>query len=63
MTPCPLCDHGRLTEHVEQMPAEWKGRAGTVPLRFSTCDTCQSEIVNAEQAAENKHAVLQFRES
>lgn len=45
------------------MPAEWEGRSGFVPLRYSTCDTCLSEIVNAEQAAENKHAVLTFRES
>lgn len=63
MTLCPICDIGRLTEHVEQMPAEWEGRSGFVPLRYSTCDTCLSEIVNAEQAAENKHAVLKFRQS
>lgn len=63
MNLCPACGAGRLTEYVEQMPVEWEGRTGTVPLRYSTCDTCLSEIVNAEQAAANKHAVLQFRES
>lgn len=63
MNLCPACGAGRLTEQTEQMPVEWEGRTGTVPLRSSTCDTCLSEIVNAEQAAENKHAVLRFRQS
>ena len=63
MTLCPACGIGRLTERVEQMPVEWEGRSGSVPLRYSTCDTCLSEIVNAEQAAENKYAILTFRES
>lgn len=63
MTLCPACGAGRLTEQTEQMPIEWEGRSGFVPLRYSICDNCLSEIVNAEQAAENKRAVLKFRQS
>lgn len=60
---CPACGSGQLTEHVEQMLAAWEGRHGTVPLRFSTCNGCGSELVNAEQARANKGEVLKFREA
>lgn len=59
---CPACGAGQLTEHVEQIPSAWEGRHGTVPLRYSTCNNCGSELVNAEQARANKGEVLKFRE-
>ena len=61
MTPCPLCDDGRLTDRSEQMPVKWEGRSGFVTLLSSACDSCGSEIVDSQQATANKIAVLEFR--
>ena len=61
MGKCPLCDHGQLTDHSEQMPVNWEGRSGFVTLLSSTCDSCNSELVNSQQATANKIAVLEFR--
>ena len=50
MTLCPACGAGRLTEHVEQMPAEWEGRSEgvhgltTTPERIC-CESSRSGTV------------------
>jgi hypothetical protein len=59
---CLACGSSQLTDHVEQRPSVWEGRTGTVPLRFSTCNACGCQLVNAQQASANRSEILKFRE-
>jgi transposase-like protein len=61
MTTCPACNSGSLIHKIEQRPAEWEGRSGTVNLCYSECIECGSEIVDEAQSKFNKQAILDFR--
>lgn len=61
MKTCPACGQGQLTDHTEQMPAEWNGRSGKVTTHFSICDACGLEIIDKAQAVINEANFLEFR--
>lgn len=62
-TLCPLCGEGHITARTESTMTEYRGKQGAVPVRFSECDACGSEIAGDEESRANKRAVLAFRKS
>ena len=60
---CPLCGEGHITPRTESTVTEYRDKQGTVPVRFSECDACGSEIAGDEESRANKRAVLAFRKS
>jgi len=62
-TLCPLCGEGHITPRTESMQTEYRGKQGTVTLRYAECDACGSEITGDADGRANKRAVLAFRKS
>jgi HTH-type transcriptional regulator/antitoxin MqsA len=62
-TLCPLCGEGYVTPRTESMQTEYRGKQGTVMLRYAECDACGSEITGDADGRANKRAVLAFRKS
>lgn len=60
-TLCPICGAGHVTDHVEQMETEYKGRKGQVPSHYLLCDACGSDFAGAPEMRANKRAVMAFR--
>lgn len=60
---CPACGEGRLASRVEQESVEYSGRLGEVPLHYSVCDHCGSELVGEAESLANKRAMIAFRKS
>jgi HTH-type transcriptional regulator/antitoxin MqsA len=52
-----------LTPRTESMQTEYRGKQGTVTLRYAECDACGSEITGDADGRANKRAVLAFRKS
>lgn len=51
---CPLCGTGQLHSQVREKKFSRASGEIVVELLFSRCDTCESEIVTADQSRENK---------
>lgn len=62
-TLCPLCGEGHITPRTERQETEYRGKQGTVTLRYAECDACGSEITGDADGRANKRAVLAFRKS
>ena len=62
-TLCPLCGEGHIEPRTESMVTEYRGKQGTVMLRYAECDACGSEITGDADGRANKRAVLTFRKS
>lgn len=60
-TLCPICGAGHVTDHVEQVEAEYKGIKGQVPSHYQLCDACGSDFAGAAEMRANKRAVMAFR--
>ena len=60
-TLCPICGAGQVSDHVEQVLAEYKGHRGQVPSRYQLCDACGSDFAGAVEMRANKRAVMAFR--
>lgn len=60
-TLCPICGAGHVTDHVEQIEAEYKGHKGQVPSHYQQCDACGSDFAGAAEMRSNKRAVMAFR--
>jgi HTH-type transcriptional regulator/antitoxin MqsA len=60
-TLCPICGAGHVTDHVEQVEAEYKGHKGQVPSHYQLCDACGSDFAGAAEMRANKRAVMAFR--
>jgi HTH-type transcriptional regulator/antitoxin MqsA len=50
-----------VTDHVEQVEAEYKGHKGFVPSHYQLCDACGSDFAGAAEMRANKRAVMAFR--
>ena len=55
---CHACGEGALHPHVRSNVVEINGQTISVPLQYSTCDHCGSELTDAEQARANKRAMV-----
>ena len=58
---CPICGDGHLTDHVDQVDAEYNGHTGKVPLHYQLCDVCMSDSAGAVQMRANKRGMIAFR--
>ncbi len=58
---CPICGEGHLTDHVDQVDAEYNGHTGKVPLHYQLCDVCMSDSAGAVQMRANKRGMIAFR--
>ena len=58
---CPACGEGRLESLESTQQVEHAGVQGTIPLHYAVCDTCGSEVAEADEARANKRAMIAFR--
>ena len=58
---CSICGEGRVTDHVDQVEAEYNGHMGNVPLHYQLCDVCMSDSAGAVQMRANKRGMIAFR--
>jgi HTH-type transcriptional regulator/antitoxin MqsA len=58
---CPICGEGRVTDHMDQVEAEYNGQKGNVPLYYQLCDACMSDSAGAVQMRANKRGMVAFR--
>jgi HTH-type transcriptional regulator/antitoxin MqsA len=52
---------GHVTDHVEQVEAEYKGHKGFVRSHYQLCDACGSDFAGAAEMCANKWEVMAFR--
>lgn len=60
---CPICGEGHVTDHVDQVESEYKGRTAMLPMHYQVCDTCHSDFAGAAEGKKNKRAIMAFRKS
>jgi HTH-type transcriptional regulator / antitoxin MqsA len=60
---CPICGEGHLTNHVDQVESEYKGRKAMLPLHYQLCNTCYSDFAGVKESKLNKRAMMAFRKS
>ena len=60
---CQVCGEGHVTDHVDQVESEYKGRKKLLPLHYRVCDTCHSDFAGAKESKLNKRGVMTFRKS
>lgn len=58
---CLICGEGHLEVRVDKNLVEYKGRSTELDAHYSVCDSCGSEQADAEQARQNKRAMLAFK--
>jgi HTH-type transcriptional regulator/antitoxin MqsA len=58
---CPICGEGNVTDHMDQVEAEYNGHKGNVPLYYQLCDACKSDSAGAVQMRANKRGMIAFR--
>lgn len=58
---CPVCLEGTLTVCHEQQPVSYKGETKLLPLRFSVCNCCASEVALPLDLRENKRISNEFK--
>jgi putative zinc finger/helix-turn-helix YgiT family protein len=58
---CPACGEGRLTSRVLREEIEYKGVHGEVPVHYSVCDYCGSELAGSAESRANKRAMTVFK--
>ena len=58
---CPICGEGHVTDHMDQVEAEYNGHKGNVPLHYQLCDACMSDSAGAVQIRANKRGMVAFR--
>lgn len=58
---CPACGEGHLSSHVEYESVDYNGRQKDLPLYFSVCDHCGSELTGAAESKLNARAMTAFK--
>lgn len=58
---CPACGEGILHPRRKLHDVEYAGQHGQVPMFFTVCDYCGSELAGAAEALANKRAMIAFR--
>jgi HTH-type transcriptional regulator/antitoxin MqsA len=58
---CPVCENGTLTSKLSTNEVEHKGTKAEIPIHYSECDHCMSEIATSEQTKENKRLIENFK--
>ena len=55
---CPICEAGTLVPQAAENEVTYKGHSRMLPLLISVCEACGSEQTTAQQARDNKRAML-----
>ena len=58
---CPVCEQGSLQFLVEKREVCYGGQKGMIDSLFSVCDSCGSELADADQVRQNKRAMIAFK--
>ena len=58
---CPACGEGHLSAHVDYQPEEYNGQLKDLPLHYSLCDFCGSQLAGSSEAKANKRAMTVFK--
>ena len=58
---CPACGEGRLTSRISANEVEHEGVREKIPMHYSECDYCGSELAGEAEAQENKRAMTAFK--
>lgn len=58
---CPACGEGHLSSNVEYESVDYNGRQKDLPLYFSVCDHCGSELTGAAESKLNARAMTAFK--
>lgn len=58
---CPVCEEGVLLHKQALDKSEYKGVIENIPLFFSECSACGSELADANVARANKREMLAFK--
>jgi hypothetical protein len=59
---CPVCEKGTLTDKEDPERQEYKGHVAYLPLYYSSCSYCESDIGNVESSKKNKESMQNFKE-
>lgn len=58
---CPVCGVGNLEPRIDNRTLECNGHTDIVPMHYSVCDDCGSEIGDADNMRRNKEHMKEFR--
>lgn len=58
---CSVCEEGSLHIQVETNLVEYKSQKKELPLHYSECDCCGSDITTPEQSRKNKRLMTEFK--
>lgn len=60
---CSICGEGHVTNHVDQLESECRGKTALVLMHYKTCNVCGSDFAGGDESRLNKRAILAFRKS
>lgn len=60
---CSICGEGHVTNHVDQLESEYRGKTALVPMHYKTCNVCGSDFAGGDESRLNKRTILAFRKS
>jgi HTH-type transcriptional regulator/antitoxin MqsA len=58
---CSICEEGNLQAHVDSNVVEYKSHKKELPLHYSECDCCGSEVSLPAQSRTNKRLMNEFK--
>ncbi|MGP4932911.1 type II toxin-antitoxin system MqsA family antitoxin [Pseudoalteromonas nigrifaciens] len=58
---CSICEEGELHAQVGSNPVEYKNTHKELPMHYSECECCGSEITLPEQSRTNKRLMIAFK--
>jgi HTH-type transcriptional regulator/antitoxin MqsA len=58
---CPVCEKGTLTSKLSTNQVEHKGIKSEIPIHYSECNDCMSDIAIPSQTKENKRLMEKFK--
>ena len=59
---CPVCGRGHLTPQVDTNTVVINGKSYDMPCHFAICNTCESEVADADDAEQNARLMKKIRQ-
>lgn len=59
---CPVCGQGHLTPQVDTNKVVINGKSYDLPCHFAICNTCESEVADADDAQQNAEYMKSLRQ-
>jgi HTH-type transcriptional regulator/antitoxin MqsA len=63
LTVCPVCGEGHLTPQVGRLDITINGRDYELPSYYAICNSCESEVADADDVNENARVMRELRDS